>query len=359
MTKRIGLLTSGGDCAGLNAAIRAVVLAASRRGFEVLGIEDGYMGLLERPQRVKTLTPAMFDTHVLRMGGTVLGTYRRYDPFHFPDAQGVPQDRSGEVIDALKKLDLDALIGIGGDGSLEMLHHLTAKGNIPFIGIPKTMDNDIGETEKSIGFDTAVMVATEALDRLQPTAASHDRVMILEVMGRDAGHVALNAGVAGGADIILIPEIPYKMDVVLDRVRTSMTSGPHFCLMIVSEAVQTAKGEKAQVTHADGAVRYGGIGAYFADQIARVTGAETRVTSLGHIPRGAPPTYGDRLLASALGVFAVDMVAVEKFGHMVAWQNRAVVAVPIERAFQSFRSVDIHGTVVKTARDLGICLGDE
>ncbi len=359
MAKRIGILTSGGDCAGLNAALRGVVLAASARGHTVLGIEDGYMGLLYPTPRVRTLTPDQVDTHILRMGGTILGTYRDNDPFHFKMPDGTTKDRSPEIIAALKDLGVDVLIGIGGDGSMALLARLTEQGNIPFIGIPKTMDNDIGQTEKSIGFDTAVMVATEALDRLQPTAASHDRLMILEVMGRDAGHVALSAGIAGGADIILIPEIKYTFEAITAKVRQAMIDTQKYCLMIVSEAVRTIDGSKSMIRHPSGSVNYGGIGQYFAMKIHEVTGVETRVTSMGHTLRGAPPTFNDRLLASSLAVYAVDLIERGEFGQMVAWQNRAVVAVPIRTAFESFRAVDVNGTLVHTARSLGICLGDE
>lgn len=358
MSKKIGLLTSGGDCAGLNAAIRGVVHAGFERGWQVLGIEDGYMGLLPPKIRVRDLNPAQFDSHVLRMGGTILGTHSRTNPFTFPMGDGTTKDRSAEIIASIKSLGVDALIGIGGDGSMQLMARLSEMGSIPFVGIPKTMDNDIGQTEKSIGFDTAVMVATEALDRLQPTAASHDRLMILEVMGRDAGHVALSAGIAGGADIILIPEVPYQFDVIARKVREVMQAAQNYCLMIVSEAVETLEGGKAMTRHPSGSVSYGGIGMYFAMKIQEITGVDTRVTSLGHTLRGAPPTYNDRLLASALAVHAVDLVDRGQFGHMVAWQNRAVVAVPIRAAFESFRAVDVNGTLVHTARSLGICLGD-
>lgn len=358
MTKKIGILTSGGDCAGLNAALRGVVHSANLRGWEVLGIEDGYMGLLNPDKMIRRLTPAQFDTHILRMGGTILGTHNKNDPFQFPMPDGTRKDRSDDVITAIRTLGIDALIGIGGDGSMELLSRMTEKGNIPFVGIPKTMDNDIGQTERSIGFDTAVMVATEALDRLQPTAASHDRVMILEVMGRDAGHVALSAGIAGGADIILIPEIAYSMESIGRKVRAVMAGDQNFCLMIVSEAVQTLDGGKAMIRQPGGEVRYGGIGHYFATKINEMTGADTRVTVLGHLVRGAPPTCNDRVLASALAVHAVDLIERGMFGHMVAWQNREVVAVPIRQAFESFRNVDVDGPLVHTARSLGICLGD-
>lgn len=358
MSKRIGILTSGGDCAGLNAAIRGVVHSAYQRGWTVLGIQDGYMGLFNPEKMVKPLTPEQFDTHVLRQGGTILGTHNKNNPFDFPMPDGTRKDRSGEVISAIKNLGIDCLVGIGGDGSMGLLWRLSEQGKFNLVGIPKTMDNDIGQTEKSIGFDTAVMVATEALDRLQPTAASHDRVMVLEVMGRDAGHVALTAGIAGGADIILIPEIQYNMEAVCRRVQAIMTGGQSFCLLIVSEAVKTIDGSKSIIRQPGGETRYGGIGHYFATKITEMTGADTRVTSLGHLLRGCPPTASDRILASALAVYAVDLIEKGQYGHMVAWQNRTVVGVPIRTAFESFRSVDVNGTLVHTARALGICLGD-
>lgn len=356
--KRIGILTSGGDCAGLNAAIRAAVHRAHILGWETIGLIDGTAGLMTDPLQYKVLTPNDFDTNVMRMGGTVLGTTNKGNPFAFPMADGTTKDRSGEIVAGFKSLNLDAVIGIGGDGSFAILKKLTEQGGINMVGIPKTIDNDIGMTEASIGFDTAVAVATEALDRLQPTAASHDRVMILEVMGRDAGHIALNAGIAGGADIILIPEVPYTLENVARKIARIKESGRNYALMIVSEAVKTPDGEKVMTTHAGGQSRYGGIGQYLSARLAEITGSETRVTNLGHVQRGCPPTYNDRLLASAFGVKAVDLIKEGKFGRMVAWQNRRIVDVAIEDAIKAYQTIDLDGTLVQTARALGISLGD-
>jgi 6-phosphofructokinase 1 len=226
------------------------------------------------------------------------------------------------------------------------------------VGIPKTIDNDIGATENSVGYDTAVMVATEALDRLQPTAASHDRVMILEVMGRDAGHIALAAGIAGGADIILIPEIPYTIELVAQRIDQLRRGGRNFALIMVAEAVPAPAGGSVRQQHAGGTTTYGGIGHILGEVIAELTGAETRVTVLGHVQRGGQPTWSDRLIASAFGVHAVDLIAEGIFDRMVAWQNRRVVDIPLATAIESPRRVEPDGTLMRTARGLGICLGD-
>jgi 6-phosphofructokinase 1 len=262
------------------------------------------------------------------------------------------------VISAFKALGVEALIGIGGDGSFGILSRLAKQGGLNFIGIPKTIDNDLDMTDFSVGFDTAVSVATEALDRLQPTAASHDRVMILEVMGRDAGHIALNAGIAGGADVILIPEIAYKVEHVAAKIRSVKEGGRNFALLIVSEAVKSPDGEKLEVVYHGGEKRYGGIGEYLGPKIAAATGSETRVTVLGHVQRGGSPTWNDRLLASALGVHAVDLVKEGRFGRMIAWQNRQVVDVPVEEAIRRCRVVNVEGALVHTARALGISFGD-
>jgi len=357
--KRIGILTSGGDCAGLNAAIRAAVHRADLLGWEIYGILDGTAGLLCDPLQYRVLTPAMFDNNVMRMGGTILGTTNKGNPFAYPMPDGTLKDRTQDIIDGFKTLGIDAVIGIGGDGSFAILRKLAMQGGIRMVGIPKTIDNDIGETEAAIGFDTAVSVATEALDRLQPTAASHDRTMVLEVMGRDAGHIALTAGIAGGADVILIPEIPYNIESVAKKIAAVKAGGRNFALVVVSEAVKTLGGDSQQQKFSDGQLRYGGIGHYIGDQIFRATGSETRVTVLGHVQRGCTPTYNDRLLASAFGVRAVDLIAEGKFDRMVAWKNREVVDVPIEAAIAAYQAVDVNSSLVHTARALGISLGDD
>jgi ATP-dependent phosphofructokinase / diphosphate-dependent phosphofructokinase len=356
--KRIGILTSGGDCAGLNAVIRAAVHRAHLLGWETVGILDGTAGLMKDPPEARVLTPDEFTGDIMRRGGTILGTTNKGNPFAFPMPDGTTKDMSPKIVEGFKELGLDAVIGIGGDGSFAILQKLTEQGGINMVGVPKTIDNDIGMTESSVGFDTAVAVATEALDRLQPTAASHDRVMILEVMGRDAGHIALSAGIAGGADIILIPEIPYTLENLAAKITNLKENGRNFALIIVSEAVKTPKGEKVMMTHSGGEKRYGGIGNYLSEKLSEMTGSETRVTILGHVQRGCPPTYNDRLLASAFGVKAVDLIKEGKFGRMVAWQNRKLVDVAIEDAIKAYQTVDTKGTLVHTAKALGISLGD-
>ncbi len=358
MSKRIGILTSGGDCAGLNAAIRAVVLRAAALGWTVVGIRNGTAGLMERPVQADELGFGVTDTAVMRQGGTILGTTNKGDPFAFPLADGRKIDRSGEVIEGYRMLRLDALIGIGGDGSFAILRRLAKQGGINLVGIPKTIDNDLDMTEISLGFTTAVEVATAALDNLQPTAASHSRVMLLEVMGRDAGHIALSAGIAGGADIVLIPEIPWRLESIKAKIEAVKARGRNFALVVVSEAVRTAEGAAANVAYASGQVRYGGIGHYFADEITKLTGAETRVTQLGHVQRGGPPMARDRLLAGAFGIKAVELIAAGQFDRMVALWNREVIDVPLGDAIQHPHVVDPNGPLVRTARGLGICLGD-
>jgi 6-phosphofructokinase 1 len=292
------------------------------------------------------------------LGGTILGTTNKGNPFAFPMPDGTLKDRSAEVIAGARELGLDALIGVGGDGSFAILRRLAQQGGLNLVGIPKTIDNDVGATETSIGYDTAVMVATEALDRLQPTAASHDRVMILEVMGRDAGHIALASGIAGGADVILIPEIPYTMEAVAAHIEKVRRQGRNFALVVVAEAVKDLTGQHVQRQHSTGGTTYGGIGNALGDALARLTGAETRVSILGHVQRGSQPAWSDRMIGSAFGVHAVDLIATGKFDRMVAWQNRRVVDVSLAEAIAAPQQVDPDSTLVRTARGLGICLGD-
>lgn len=357
--KRIGILTSGGDCAGLNTIIRAVVNhATAHYDWEVVGIKGATNGLIERPPKVMPLKLHKVDP-LRTQGGTILGTTNKGNPFAFPMADGTLKDRSEEIIEGYHQLNLDALIGIGGDGSLAILRKIAQQGGINLIGIPKTIDNDVGETELAIGFSTAVDIATDALDRLHFTAASHDRVMILEVMGRDAGHIALNAGIAGGAHIILIPEIPYKLEHICRKIRDRQAVGFNFSVVVVSEAVCTENGETLQKNEQFGEFRLGGIGQYLANAITNCTQAETRVTVLGHIQRGGIPSPTDRVLASAFGVGAVDLIAAGHSDMMVTWKDRQVTGVPILDAIKTYRKVNIEDTLVKTARGLGICLGDQ
>jgi 6-phosphofructokinase 1 len=358
--KTIGVLTSGGDCAGLNAVIRAVVArAVLGYGWRVLGLRQGTQGLLRRPVDYEVLDLRNANPAMARMAGTILGTTNHGDPFAFPMPDGSLKDRSEEVIEGVRLLGLDALIGIGGDGSLAILRRLAQQGGIPFVGIPKTIDNDVGATESSVGYHTAVMVATEAIDRLQPTAASHDRVMVLEVMGRDSGHIALAAGIAGGADVILVPEIPYHLEIVAEHIRRLQQSVHNFAIVVVAEAVRDNTGGRVERQHGAGRATYGGIGQVIGEALGRMTGAETRVTVLGHVQRGGQPTWDDRLFASAFGVHAVDLVAEGRFDRMVAWQNRRVVDVPLTDAFIPAEVSAGDETLVRTARGLGICLGDQ
>jgi phosphofructokinase-like protein len=347
MIKKIGILTSGGDCAGLNAVIRAATIrAVNQYNWKVIGIKDGTLGLLTDPLNVIELTPKHFDGNLMRMGGTFLGTNNKGNP------------SSEKIIAGFKKLGLDALIGIGGDGSMKILQNLAKKGGINFVGIPKTIDNDVKNNELSIGYDTAVDVATNALDMLQPTAASHRRAMILEVMGRDAGHIALNSGIAGGADVILIPEIPYSIKKIADHIENIRSNGRNHALIVIAEAVKKEDGSKATVTFVDGEVRLGGIGTYIGDEIYKLTNSETRVTVLGHVQRGAQPTHRDRLIASAFGVYAVDLIAKDKFNRIVVWQNRGVTDINLDSIAGQSKTVSEDDPLIKVAQGLGIYVGE-
>jgi 6-phosphofructokinase 1 len=357
--RRIGILTSGGDCAGLNAVIRAATFRAIEGyGWEAIGIRQGTRGLLARPVEAEALDLSLFSGTLLRTGGTILGTTNKGDPFDYPLSDGSRADRSEEVIEGYRLLGLDALIGIGGDGSLAILRRLAEQGGLNLVGIPKTIDNDLAYTEASIGYASAVEVATDALDHLQPTAASHSRVMVLEVMGRDAGHIALNAGIAGGADVILIPEIPHRIEAVAAKIEALQAQGRNFALVVVAEAVRTEAGELVTRRQGGGTVTYGGIGDYIASRIAEATGAETRITVLGHLQRGGMPSARDRLMGSIFGVHAVDLIARGAFDRMVAWSDRRAIDVPLAEAVARSHRVDPEGPMVHTARGLGICLGD-
>ena len=347
MVKKIGILTSGGDCGGLNAVVRAATLRAiNKYQWKVFGIRDGTLGLLKNPLDVLELTTKHFDGNLMRMGGTFLGTNNKGNA------------SEAKVLEGFKKLELDALIGIGGDGSMKILQKLTQKGGINFVGIPKTIDNDVKDNDLSIGYDTAVDVATNALDMLQPTAASHRRAMILEVMGRDAGHIALNSGIAGGADVILIPEIPYSLKKIADHIDNIRTQGRNHALIVVAEAVKKEDGSKATVKFVDGQVRLGGIGTYLGDEIYKLTDAETRVTVLGHVQRGAQPTHRDRLIASAFGVYAVDLIAKEKFNRIVVWKNRGVTDIDLNSIAGQSKTINVSDPLIKVAKGLGIYVGE-
>jgi phosphofructokinase-like protein len=358
--KTVGVLTSGGDCAGLNAVIRAVTYHAVQiYGWKVIGIQDGTSGLIERPLRYRELTINTFDASLLRESGTFLGTTSKGDPLHFKMPDGTFRDRTPEFAEGVRELGLDALIVIGGDGSMRIVSKLCERAGIGMIGVPKTIDNDVYCTEYSVGFATAINVVTEALDRLQPTAASHHRVMILEVMGRDTGHIALNGGIAGGADIILLPELPYTVAGVARRIREILAQGRTHALVVVAEGVKTEDGGKASVSDAAGLYRYGGIGHYLMEKLAPHVEVDIRVTILGHVQRGGTPSPRDRLLASAFGVHAVQMAAQRRFSRMVAWQDRGVIDVPLSDVTIGARTLEPDDALIRTARGLGIHMGEQ
>lgn len=356
---RIAVLTSGGDCAGLNAAIRAIVFRANREyGWSVIGVEEGTAGLLTRPMKFRELSIDSLDATLLMQGGTMLGTVNKGDPFAFPMGDGTTKDRSGEVIEGIRALNVDALIGIGGDGSLRILSRLAGQGEIPFVAVPKTIDNDVEHTDYSIGFISAVNVVVNALDALQPTAASHRRVMVVEVMGRDVGWIAVAAAIAGGADVALIPEIPFRLERVGEVIRSLFALGRNHSLVVCAEGVKLLTGETVSHVCAGGQVRYGGVGAAIAEMIAAETGAETRVTVLGHVQRGGSPDPLDRIIASALGAHAVDLVAEGLTDRVAVWRNGEADDVPLAEVAGKTRALTADHTLVKTARQLGICLGD-
>ena len=359
---RIALSTGGGDAPGLNAVIRGAVLAGVHRGWAVYGIQRGFGGLLGH-DRVVALGPDEVRgiTHV---GGTILGTTNRSSPFKWPsvqaDATVVETDRSDELIAAFRAHGFDALIMIGGDGSLNIAQRLYEKG-LPVVGVPKTIDNDVGGTQATFGFDTAVATATDALDKVHSTAESHGRVMVVEVMGRYAGWIALHAGVAGSADVILIPEIPFDIERVCGKVREREERGRHFSVVVVAEGAVPRGGQRAlkgPAAAGGGMERLGGIGEAVAADIEERTGKETRSLTLGHLQRGGTPTTFDRLLALRFGAAAVRCIASKMFGVMVASLPPTVGQVPLKEALAKPKLVPLDSDTVATARDLGICLGD-
>lgn len=361
MAERIGILTGGGDCPGLNAVIRAVVKSATRVGWETIGFHGGYEGLLE-PVSYQKLDHREMGA-LLTSGGTVLGTSNR-GRFAAKTGHGEQHEIPREILDEAKRnfdaLGLHALICVGGDGSLTIAQQLCEHG-IPVVGVPKTIDNDLEATDTTFGFDSAVACATDALDRLHTTAASHNRVMVLEVMGRYAGWIAVHAGIGGGGDIILIPEIPFTYESICRKIAEREAMGRQFTLVVVAEGARGKGG--AFVTQgsavADREARLGGVGAIVAAELAQRTGKETRVVVLGHLQRGGGPTTFDRLLCTRFGARAVKLVQEGKFGYMVALRSTDTVGVKITEAIGRLRTVPVDGDIVETARMLGISFGDE
>jgi phosphofructokinase-like protein len=355
---RIGVLTGGGDAPGLNAVIRAVVKSAANANIECVGLEDSFDGLIY-PDRSRVLT--LRDvTGILRLGGTILGTTNRGNPFVYPVATSEgPVDYSDRCFENFHKLGLDALIVIGGDGTLTIAHEFHKRG-IPLVGVPKTIDNDIAGTTMTFGFDTAVSFATDAIDRLHTTAEAHHRVMVVEVMGRYAGWIALYAGIAGGADVVLIPEIPFDLDRVAARIREREAWGARFSIVVVAEGAHPVGGARSILTAgtADRAERLGGIAERVAIELEALTRKETRFVVLGHLQRGGTPTGYDRVLATRFGSLAVELVQRGEFGVMTALRSPDVIAVPLEDVVGRTRCVPPEGDVVQTAKRVGIAFGD-
>lgn len=358
--KRLGILTGGGDAPGLNAVIRAAVKTAIYEyGCEVIGIRDGYDGFIDDGGIIPL---GIEDVRgILVRGGTILGAANRGNPYArkvIRDGKEVMIDISDEIIKGIQRLNLDALLVLGGDGTLHSAHELYLKG-APIIGVPKTIDNDIGGTEVTFGFDTAVTTATEAIDKLHTTAEAHHRVMVLEVMGRNAGFIALHAGVSGGADVILIPEIPFKYESVVKKVQERVDRGMLFSIVVVSEGAKLLEGEQVYSRAGDEVYvpRLGGIGQKVGEYIEQ-QGLETRVTVLGHVQRGGTPTPFDRWLATRYGAAAVRLAAQGKFDRMVSLHAGEIVDVSLEEAIAVPKRVDINHDAIITARGMSISFGD-
>jgi 6-phosphofructokinase 1 len=360
---KLAINTGGGDAPGLNAVIRATVLSALNRGWEVYGIRRGYEGLLDGSEDGVFRMGRKDVRGITHLGGTVLGTTNRGNPLDWPverpDGTVEFIDRGDEILAGFDARGLDALVAIGGDGSLRIAKGLAERG-LRVIGVPKTIDNDLACTQVTFGFHTAVQTATEAIDRLHSTAESHDRTMVVELMGRHAGWIALFAGVSGTADVILIPEIPYDLDRVCDKIDARYEGGSGFAIVVAAEGARERGGKPVfQEEHDLGeAARYGGIAEKLADQIEERTGHQTRSLVLGHLQRGGQPTAYDRLLGLRFGSAAVELVAQGRFGTMVALDPPEVLAVPLEEAVARVKLVPTDGDVVTTARGLGVSFGD-
>ena len=349
----VGILTGGGDCPGLNAVIRAVTLALLQDSVRVTGIERGFLGLMER--RVRPLDRAAV-AGILAQGGTILGTHNKADPFHWFGAGGA--DRSAESMAFVREIGLDVLVAIGGDGTMTIADRYGPLG-LPVVGVPKTIDNDIALNDRSFGFDSAVAVVAEALDRLSTTARSHGRVMIAETMGRYAGWIALEGGLAGGADVILIPEHPFDVDAVAERCRARERAGGYTLICIAEGAHAAGSAMTVQQTVPDSPdpLRLGGVGHWLEQQLQPRVSSEVRTTLLGHVQRGGTPTAFDRVLATRFGVHAAQLVKAGQFGRMVALQGSECTSVPIADVAGRNRTVPLDHGLVQAARALGVLMG--
>jgi 6-phosphofructokinase 1 len=360
---RIGINTGGGDAPGLNAVIHAVVLSAHRCGWEVYGIQTGYGGLLD-PEKTLPLTPAQVESIVPR-GGTVLGTTNREDPFRFPrkgpSGEVTFVDRSDEVVRNFHALGLHALVAVGGDGSMGLAARFAAKG-IPVIGVPKTIDNDLADTNYSFGFDTAVSTATDAVDKLHSTASAHQRVFVVEVMGRYVGWIALHTGLTGSADVILLPEVPFELEYVAAKILANERRGKAYGIIVAAEGARPVGGKltvRAETTMGRGEPLLGGIAEWVAREVGERTGKETRALVLGHLQRGGSPTSFDRLVALRYGAAAVRFLAEGRRNVLVAYQPpQGMVPVPLEGAASHRKMVPVDSDTIRTCRELGISLGD-
>ena len=359
---RIAINTGGGDAPGLNAVIEGVAMSAHNRNWETYGIRNGYAGLLNTDEIIR-LTPELVR-RISIQGGTIIGTTNKGNPFKMPiktvTGEVEIRDVSDKVVENFKRLRFDCLIAVGGDGSLEIANAFYKKG-IPVIGIPKTIDNDLGGTVITFGFDTAVGIATEAIDRLHSTAKSHERVMVVEVMGRRAGWIALNSGISGAAHAILIPEIPFSIEKICDFIMGNELRGERYAIVVVAEGAVPVGG--SSISKGNGEVGrqdvvLGGIGELVAKEISARTGKDSRSMVLGHLQRGGSPTTFDRLLSLRFGAAAVRMIEEGRFGSMVALDPPEVKAVPLEQVIGQTRTVPLGGDTIQTARDIGICFGD-
>ena len=359
--RRIAINTGGGDAPGLNAVIRATVLAAERRGWKVVGVRKGYHGFLQSDGVIP------LDRNRVRgiahQGGTILGTTNQGNPFEWPIREPGGEvsfhDRSGEVVERFKNLGLDALVAIGGDGSMQIAGRFAELG-LPIVGVPKTIDNDLAGTVTTFGFHTAVAAAADAVGRLHSTAEAHERVFVVEVMGRYAGWIALHAGIAGGADVILIPEIPYSIESVCEKVREREARGRTFTMVVVAEGVREIAGEIStlEATTPGGSVRLGGAGERVAKEIAERTGKETRTVVLGHLQRAGGPVAYDRVIAQRFGAAAVKVIARREFSVMVALDPPDILTVPLADITGRLKLVPLDSDTVESVREMGICLGD-
>ena len=364
--RRIAISTGGGDAPGLNAVIRAVVSAAANRGWDCVGIRDGFNGILQPqayPQGGVELLTRDRVRGISHLGGTILGTTNKGNPFQFPtrtpDGTVVEMDRSDELLDYFKREGIDALVAVGGDGTLTIANELHRKG-LRVVGVPKTIDNDLDKTFTTFGFDSAVSFATECVDRLHSTAQSHQRVMVVEMMGRYAGWIALHAGISGGAHAILIPEIAYDLDKVADKIRERDVQGRLYSLVVVAEGAQPLKGQRAvqSAAQAGHAERLGGIGEQVARELGQRTGKDARAVVLGHLLRGGPPTSFDRLAALRFGTAAVRALEEGHSGVMVSLAFPNVIYVNLEEVAGRMKAVPPDSDTLQTGRDLGICFGD-